>query len=166
MDNPNDTIIAPPFMDEPLQVDYFGFDETHKIVLPDGKSFIEHKELNEGARRKYLNSVNRDITINRASGDAKLRTAPGDERRALLEAAIIGWNLVKNGSPIAFSRQALNEFLDNANPRIVDIIEKDVRQRNPWLLADLTVEDIDKEIENLQTMREARLAEEAGKASS
>lgn len=166
MDSNSDTIMAPPLMDERLQVDYFGFDETHKIVLPDGKSFIEHKELNEGARRKYLNSVNRDITINRASGDAKLRTAPGDERRALLEAAIIGWNLVKNGSPIAFSRQALNEFLDNANPRIVDIIEKDVRQKNPWLLADLTVEDIDKEIENLQTMREARLAEEAGKASS
>ena len=61
--------------------DYFAFSKTHRVYLPDGAQYFEHKVLNEGDRRKYLNSTNRDVTLNQRTGEAKLRTAPGDEDR-------------------------------------------------------------------------------------
>lgn len=149
-----------------VQDDYFGFEDTNKVFLPDGISFIEHRALNEGAKRKYLNAVNREVRLHRATQDASIKTAPGDERKALLDSAIIGWNLKKNGEPVQFSTRALADFLENANPKIIDIIEKDIRLHNPWLLAEMTVEDIDREIGDLQDMRERVLAEAEGKATS
>lgn len=146
--------------------DYFGTSETFFVYLPDGISFVEHKLLNEGERRKYLNAINRDVTVKRGTGDATIRTAPGDERHALLEVAIVGWNLRKNGDPVSFSPHSLRNFLENASPRIIDIIEKEIRKANPWLLAEMSVEDIDKEIAALEEMRAVKVKEDAGKANS
>ena len=153
----------------PVQADYFGFTETHRVMLPDGISWIEHQTLNEGARRQYLNKVNKEVAIKRVSGDAVMKMQSGDDKHTLLEAAIVGWNIIQGGKPLTFSKgskgSTLNQFLEAAPPKIVDIIETDVRKHNPWLMADLSVEDIDKQIEELNTMREAKLKEEAGKVS-
>lgn len=152
-------------VEESVQDDYFGFEESHKAYLPDGKSFIEHKTLNHGARKSYLNKTNRDLKINRASGDASISMKPGDEKDELLKAAVTGWNLVRAGEPVPFTKHAFDQWLQNADPRLVDIVEKDIRKKNPWLLAEMSIEDIDKEIESLQAMREVKLKEEEGKVS-
>lgn len=151
---------------EAVQVDYFGFDETHTVMLPDGKSFVQHRTLNEGARRKYLNAVNRDVKFQKSTGDAIMRIASGDEKAALLKAALCGWNLIRNGQPLAFNDRNLTEFLDKASPQIIDLIHKDIQQANSWLTSDVTVEDIDKEIAELQEQRQRLLEEESGKAAS
>lgn len=151
---------------ERVQADYFGFEETHRVVLPDGISFIEHKVLNEGARRRYLNSVNRDVKFQKATGDAIMRIASGDEKGALLKAAIVGWGLSRAGQPVAFNPRNLDEFLEKAPPKVIDLIHKDVQRANDWLVADVTVEDIDREIADLQEMRAKKLDEEAGKGAS
>lgn len=147
---------------EAVQVDYFGFEETHVVPLPDGKSYIEHKTLTEGQRRKYLNGMNRDVVIERASGNAKMSMAPGDERYSLLSTAITGWNLVRNGNPLPFTKQNLNLFLESAPPRVIDLIDKEVRKANAWLLEDMSLEDLIKERENLDEMIATKEAEEAG----
>lgn len=151
---------------ESVAADYFGFDETLRLTLPDGLSYIEHRVLNEGQRRKYLNAVNRDVRIQKATGDALMRMSPGEERMHLLKAAIVGWNLKRGGSDVAFTDRNLTEFLEKANPRIVDLIEKEVRKANPWLMAELSLEDIDKEINDLTELREKKVEEEEGKAVS
>ena len=155
--------------DEYMQVDYFGFEETHRVFLDDKKSYIEHRTLNEGARRKYMNKVNREVRLQK-SGDAFMKMATGDERHVLLEEAIVGWNLVratKTGEiqPLSFSPGALKQFLEMAPPGVVDRIEKDIRDKNPWLVGDVTVEDIDEQIEELQELREKKIAEAEGKES-
>lgn len=149
-----------------VQQDYFGFDETHSVLLPDGMSVIEFKVLNEGQRRSYLNKTNRDVKFEKRTGDASMRLSPGDEKHALLSVAITGWNLVRNGAPILFNQQNLNKFLELANPKIIDIIHKAITKVNPWLLGEMTVEDIDREIEALEEQKRALIEEEAGKASS
>jgi len=155
---------------EKVQEDYFAFDETHIVKLPDGISFIEHKTLTEGQRRQYLNSINRDVVIRKATGDASLKMAPGDERWALLKVAITGWNLQKGGKPLPFSKGSpgsnLEQFLEAAPPKIVDLIDKEVRKVNAWLIEDMSVEDIDKEIQTLTELRQAKLDAEAGNSSS
>lgn len=155
--------------EEHVQVDYFGFDEVHRVMLPDGKSWIEHKTLNEGARRKYMNRVNREVRLQK-SGDAYMKMATGDERHVLLEEAIVGWNLVradKNGEPkpLQFTQANRNAFLEAAPPAIIDLIEKDIRDKNPWLVGDVTIEDIDEQIAELQELREKKVAEAEGKES-
>lgn len=151
---------------ERAQESYFGFEEVHRCMLPDGVSYIEHKTLNEGARRNYLNKVNRDIMLQRTTGNAIMRMQQGEEKHMLLEQAICGWNLIgPNNEPLVFNTNKLQEFLKKADPRIVDIIEKDVRKHNPWLMADLSVEDIDKQIAELQEMRDVKIKEEEGNDS-
>jgi hypothetical protein len=147
------------------QQDYFGFESVDRIKLPDGTSYIEHRILNEGQRRKYLNKVNREVKVQRATGDAVMKMAPGEEKKALLEAAICGWNLMRNGQPVPFNTKNLDEFLDKANPKVIDLIEKEIRKGNSWLQADMSVEDIDREITQLQELRQQKLEEEEGKDS-
>lgn len=151
---------------ESVAADYFGFDDIKQVTLPDGVSYVQHRVLNEGQRRKYLNAVNRDVRIQKATGDALMRMSPGDERMQLLKSALVGWNLKKSGIDVPFTDRYLTEFLEKANPRIIDLIEKEVRMANPWLMSELSVEDIDREIKDLTELRERKVEEEEGKAVS
>jgi hypothetical protein len=155
-----------PTGDPSQQEDYFGFDDSRKFVFPDGKSYIEFKILNEGDRRRFQNSTASDVRLDRSTGNATVRTAAGDQRYELLMAAIVDWNLVRNGGLIPCTKENKGKFLTAANPRIIDSLEKAVRLANPWLLSDMTVEDIDKEIESLQELRAKVEEEEAGKGAS
>lgn len=148
------------------QQDYFGFEQTERFTFPDGRSYVDLQVLNEGQRRKYLNASSRELTLKRNSGDARLKMATGDDKYELLKVAIVSWNLVSNGSPVIFNPQTLDRFLANANPRVIDDIEKQVRKMNPWLLAEMTVAQIDEEIGSLQELRAVKVAEEVGKGTS
>lgn len=154
----------------PVQADYFAFGETFQCFLPDGVSYVEHKSLNEGSRRKYLNQVNREVTLERGSGNARMKLASGDEKHLLLEEAIVGWNLQQNGKPLSFSKgsggSTLNQFLAAADPSIIDLIEKDVRKHNKWLLNEVTVEGIKEQIADLEEMLQEKLEEEAGNSTT
>lgn len=156
---------------EHTQEDYFGFDEQHSVTLPDGRSYILHQTLNEGARRKYMNQQNREVKLQKVTGDAILKMATGEERLALLTSAISGWNLVRKNpktgdiEPVPFNERNLKEFLEKANPKVVDLIDTDVRKHNPWLTADVTIEDIDKQIAELEEMKENKIKEDEGKKS-
>lgn len=152
--------------EETVFEDYFGFEESHKVFLPDGVSYVEFEVMSEGRRRHYLNNTNRDVRIDKRTQDAHMSMKPGDERHALLKETICGWNLRRGGKEVPFSKRALDEFLENANPRVVDRIEKEVRKAHPWLMADMTVEDIEREISNLEEMLEIKKREEAGNGSS
>jgi hypothetical protein len=148
----------------PVQDDYFAFDQTERIVLPDEVSYVDVRVLNEGARRKYLNELNKEVRLQKATGDAVMKLASGDERRSILEESVVGWNLTRNGNPVEFNRGNLRTFLDKANPRVIDVIYERVRKINPWLTQEVTVEEIDNQIAELEQLREEKLKEEEGKA--
>lgn len=160
----------------PVQADYFSFGEVFKCFFAekygDTTSYVEHKSLNEGSRRKYLNQVNREVTLMRGSGDAKMKLASGDEKHLLLEEAIVGWNLKRrdrNGElqEVRFDRNGLQQFLAAADPKIIDVIEKDVRKHNPWLLAEVTEEGILEQIKDLEeTLEEIRERDRGNDTSS
>lgn len=149
-----------------VQVDYFGAGTEHTVTLPDGVSTMTHKTLMEGDKRKYMNAVNRDLKINRKSQDATLKLAPGDDREALLRLAIVGWSLIKDGAPVPFTPQNLGIVLDKFPPDVLDVVEKDIRKHNAWLLAEISIEDIDEEIKNLTELREQKVAESEGNGGS
>lgn len=154
------------------EVDYFGFSDTKRVKLPDGKQWVDIKALNEGERTKFQSKTSRDVVVARTSGDARLRMAPELERHALLEEAIIGWS-VRRKDPnkgdyydVPFTRQFLKEFLDTTNPTITNLIEKEVRKLNPWTMNEMSSDDIKREISDLEELLEVKLREEAGNVSS
>lgn len=148
--------------EEPTFVDYFNTDTTVEVALPDGKQTVTIQMLSEGKRRKYLNAINKDVVVQRTTGDARMRMAPGDDRYALLTESIVGWTLLRGGKPVAFDGRTLDQFLTMAPPTVLDVIEKEVRRLNPWLAAELTVEQIDQQIEALKEQRDVLIRRQEG----
>jgi len=150
--------------------DYWGFSETHQFMLPDGEQYIEHKTMTEGDRQRYQKLTNRDITMTRQTGEARMKVDPAEDRNALLHVAVIGWNLRRNGQLETFSNDNRNgtfqQWLKVANPKIVEELEKAIRISNPWLLGDMKSEDIRSEIANLEDMLKLAEEREAGNDNS
>jgi hypothetical protein len=154
--------------DEPQQefVDYFGFAEEHEWYLPDGRQFFTFKVMNEGDKAKFQRKTQRDVIVERQSGNARMKVDQADERHQLIQTCVTGWNLYRGGQPVPFTERNLRDWLDLANPKIVEDLEREIRKANPWLLGEMTSEDIQKEIDNLQEMLKTQLEREQGEDSS
>lgn len=162
-------------LEDEVYEDYFGFDQKHVFYLPDGKQFIEFQTMDEGRKAKFQKMTNRDVVLERQSGNARMNVDPASERWELLKASVTGWKIMRknnNGKfePVPFSIGSpgaeFEKWLDKANPLIVADLEVAIRKANPWLIGEMTVEDIDKEMDNLRELREAAVKREAGNASS
>lgn len=153
-------------LDVPVQQNYWGFYATERFVFPDGITFIEFKLMNEGDKVKFQRSTSRDLVLNR-QGDARMKMDTSSERHELIKACVTNWNLLKGkDEPLPFSLRSLEQWLDVADPKIVEDLEVAIRKHNPWLLGEMTVADIDKEIENLKEMRDVAEERERGERSS
>lgn len=146
----------------PVRIDVFGGRITEKVELGDGVSWIEVKRMNEGERRKYLSDIQRPMKVSR-EGEAEINFNPGGDREALLKATIVDWDISANGEDFPYSDAGLRLFLNNADVEIVDKVEEVARTINPWLLDEVTVEQLDEQIEELEKLRDKKLEEEAGK---
>lgn len=161
--------------DEPAYEDYYGFEERDKFYLPDGLQWIEYKQMTEGDRRRFQKATTRDIRLMRQSGDASIRVDPGEERKILFECSVTGWSVVKkrNGKfePVPFGPHAqsgseFDKWAQQANPKLLDGLERAIRKANPWMQAEMTVAAIDEEISNLQELRAEAVKREEGKEGS
>jgi len=146
--------------------DYWGTDETKRIVLPDGKQSVIIQLMTEGQRAQFERTQNQDLRVDREQ-TTTIKIDPGRTRKALLKAAIVNWEVKRRTASgewqdVKFSDANLNAFIDGANPRIIDKIEKEIREYNIWLKNDLTVEEIEKEIASLERELEAAKVRAAG----
>jgi hypothetical protein len=152
-----------------VQDDYFGFGAQEVFVFPDGATKIWFTVMNEGQRKKFQKMTNRDIKINRATNDASIKADPAEERWQLITTSVCNWNLKRRNpnteelGEVHFDQRTLEQWLQVANPRIVDDLEVAIRKANPWMQADMTVEDIDKEMERLTDLRKEAAEREQGK---
>jgi hypothetical protein len=154
------------------EVDYFGFEEKHTYTLPDGRQSIYFAAMNEGAKAAFQKLTSRDLRVQRSSGDALVKMDQAAERHALIQSSVTGWSLRRRNPKTdawenaPFDGPNLSRFLKQANPKIIEELERAIRKANAWLMDELTVEEIDKEIENLREMREAAQKREEGKELS
>jgi hypothetical protein len=152
--------------------DYFGFGDTKMFTLPDGKQQIFFKVMNEGERAQFQKSTSTDIKFNRSSGDAAIKADQAKERHELILTSVVGWSMKRRNASggwedVPFSGNSpgstLGQWLKVADPKIVDELEFAIRKSNPWMQAEMTVEEIDKEIARLGELREQALEREKGK---
>lgn len=161
--------------------DYYAFDERDRWYFPDRKQWIEFKKLTEGDRAKYLKATRSDVRVNQKSGDAYLPFDQSEERKNLLLHSITDWHIVqfiqtpegRRAQPIAFQPVShggkggvVAQWIDRANPAVLAELEKAIRKANPWLLNEMSVEQIDKEIADLQELRVAAAKRDADEGNS
>lgn len=156
--------------------DYYSFDERERWSFPDGKQWIEFKKLTEGDRAKYLKATRSDVHLNQKSGEARIPFDQSQDRKELLMHSITDWHIVARigdrWQPVAFQPPTnggkggvVAQWIDRANPAILQQLEKAIRKANPWLLNEMSVEQIDKEIEDLQELRKAAVEREASEGN-
>ena len=160
----SDQVIEQPVVEQ-APADYFGFQATETYTLPDGKQYIEFSIMNEGQKAKFQKMTSRDLVIQR-NQDARMKMDPANERHELIRSSVTGWNLYRGGQPVVFNDRNLKDFLELADPRIIEGLEKAIRKANPWLLSEMKSEDIREEIKNLEEMLDVALERERGEASS
>lgn len=166
------TAPVPVDLEQEVFEDYYGFDSSEKWYFPDGKQYIEFKVMTEGAKARFQKLTNRDLILERTSGNARMKVDQASERHALLEESVTFWYMLRKNEktgkpePIPYSAHEFKNWLNKANPKLVEDLEKAIRKANPWLLAEMTVEDIDREIENLKEMREVAEKRERGEETS
>jgi hypothetical protein len=152
-------------------VDYWGTDEQIKHFLPDGKQYFVINIMNEGAKSKFQKMTNQDLVVGR-DNTATVKMDPARERHELIKASVVDWHIMQrdkndgNFYPAPFSRKSLEMWLEVAPPKIVEDLEYAIRMANPWMQADMTVEDIDKEIDRLNELRRDVRARELGESDS
>lgn len=158
---------------------YYSFDEKDRWYFPDGRQWIEFKKLTEGDRAKYLKATRSDVHLNQKSGEARIPFDQSEDRKSLLIHSITDWHIVAfiGGKPTPMPFQPTStggkggvvaQWIDRANPAVLAQLEKAIRKANPWLLNEMSVEQIDKEITDLQELREvaAKREVEEGNLSS
>lgn len=157
--------------EESQEVDYFGFEEHHEFLMPNGKQKIFFAAMNEGAKAEFQRLTSRDLRVQRSSGDALVKMDQAAERHALITKSVTGWTLRRKNpkggqwEDAPFNSSTLKNFLEKADPKIIESLEQEIRKANSWLLDEMTVEEIDREIENLKSLREAAVKREEGKGS-
>lgn len=154
-----------PVMEKMQYDDYWSFEQTKRYIFPDTVQWIEFQVMNEGQKSMYQKEINRDITINRRSGDAKIKSDIADERHALIKKSVVNWSMFRNGQMVPYSQSMFANWLGAADPRLVEALEFAIRKANPWLQGDMSVKDIDEELERLKELREEAVKREEGKDS-
>lgn len=157
--------------------DYWGVDETFKYSLPDGKQYFEIQPMNEGAKSRFQKMTNKGIRMNQRSQEALIDVDPADERHTLIKESVVGWRIMQRSPDGSFSeypcpsgdaqrKRSLETLLEKFNPKVVQDLEFFIRTKNPWMQADMDVEEIDKEIDRLSELRQQVKDQQAGETSS
>lgn len=149
----------------PLEVtvyeDYWGTKGETTHYMPDGKQYFTIKKMDEGDRARYQFESGMQMTSMRKTGDTKIDINQAKDREALVCASVKGWFLVKDGVQVPFNAQALRAWVKGSDPKLLDKLLMSIRKFNPFLQEDLSVKDIDEQMQELRELRDIAEKREA-----
>jgi len=151
-------------------VDYWGTESFSQWYLPDGVQYFKFKIMNEGEKVQFEKLTNNDLIVNRDQS-ARVKVDPSEARHAIIKTSVTDWHLfAPDASGVmgeaAFSKQLLTKWLQVADPKLVEDLEFAIRMANPWMQSEMSVDEIDKEIDRLHDVRKQLVERQAGEASS
>lgn len=154
----------------PAVTNYWGVDSFDRWFLPDGVQYFQFKIMNEGEKVQFEKLTNNDLVVNRDQS-ARVKVDPSAARHALIKTCVNDWLLYAPdaGGQLAeakFAKPLLEKWLTVADPKLVEELEFAIRMANPWMQAEMSVEEIDKEIDRLHDVRKQLIEKAAGEASS
>ena len=114
-------------------VDYWSAPfEPERWYFPDGKQYIEFLPMNYGMRSAYNRRTNKEFTVERKSGNAKIKADISGDTDVLFDISIVGWNVLRAGNPVPFTKPNLRAFLENfPAPKLLDDLQKAIEKETP-----------------------------------
>lgn len=157
----------------PPIIDFFGgVSNTKKWYFPgQDVQYIEFQIMNEGMRKKFQQKTTRDVRVSRKDQSAAIGLDPAGDRQELLLSTIIDWYIidVSTGNPVPFSNNGpggiLAQWINRADPRLIDKLELEIRNANPWMQDDMDPESIREEITRLEKLEAEAIARRDEKAN-
>ena len=131
-------------------------------TLSDGQTTVTVKRLNEGERRDFMKSTQKPLKVSQADQTVEMMPDMVGTRHALIKAALTDWNFEVGGAPLPFNPGNVRRLLDEGDPAVIDEIEEAARETNPWLLDDVSLDDLLDQREKLDEMIDAKRAAEEG----
>jgi hypothetical protein len=151
-------------------VDYFAEPETHRYYLPDGKQYFDYQELREGGKALYEKATNKDIRVQRATGDARLAVDPATQRQVMIRLSVVDVLVFQRGERLEFNKDKPGKFweivFERFPAKLVQDLYEDIQKVNTWLAADDDLEALKEERERLDERIERAEEEQAKKLSS
>lgn len=152
--------------------DTWAYNIDEEFVFPDGIQKIFFKRMNEGQKSEFQKRTNKDIRVQRTTGDAKMSVDPAEERKILIELSVTDWVLykrVRQGNEFTlaktmFDKKALMEWMVGTNPKIIQDLEKQIRDSNEWMKVEADIKALEAEKENLDQRIAALKESEAAKS--
>jgi methyl coenzyme M reductase alpha subunit len=144
---------------------YFVTATEQKYEL-DKEQYIIYRKLSEGQRQRYQDSTASQLKVNQNTNEISVPLSTGKDRNNLLKASICGWKLFdEKDAEIPFNDKTLDDFVENIDPSVIDALERKIRTLNTWLLNNVTVEQIDEQIANLEEAKKELEKRDAKKAN-
>lgn len=154
-------------------VDYFAAPQPQRWYLPDGEQYFEYQELREGGKAAYEKATNKDIRVQRSTGDARLSVDPATQRQTLIRLSVTDVHLYQgrnnDGTPalVAFNKERPGKFWENLfnffPASLIDKLHQEITKANAWLAADDDIEALKKERDQLDERIERAEEEQAKK---
>lgn len=91
---------------------YFGTDVTKKFEV-DKDQWFEHKKMNEGQKRLYESMTSQRITMNQQTQEVAMNMQLGEDRKALLDVAVIGYRIFWGNGETVYEGKKINGLWDN-----------------------------------------------------
>jgi len=146
-------------IEEKQIVDYFAEPITHRFDLPDGIQYFEYQELLEGGKAKYERKTNRDIRVQRSTGDARLSVDAATQRQELIRLSVVGANVYAPDKhtgklvKLPFNRESSTAFWDRVfqsfPAKIIQNLHEEIVKVNEWMAADDDIEALKEQREQL-----------------
>ena len=123
---------------------YFGTDQKKKVFLPETKDqYFEIQKMNEGNRRQYEEFTSKPFTMNQATQDMTMSINLGQERKALIDASVISYEILwgVEGTKLSNRKEngtwidsgAWDKVRDEMPSDIAEVLVKEIRSFNSWL---------------------------------
>lgn len=157
----------------PQYVNYWGTDETKNVYLDNNKNqYFTIKKMSEGDKAKYQRRTSVDMVVDR-NQDSRIKIDPATERHELIKASLVGWLLMQPGpnpedewTPMPFSGRGVELWLEKAPPKAVEDLETEIREFNPWMMAELSIDGLESEISRLEDLLRKKRSLDEGEESS
>ena len=155
-------------------VDYFAAPEPQRWYLPDGVQYFEYQELREGGKALYEKATNKDIRVQRSTGDARMSVDPATQRQTLIRLSVTDVHLLQSDghggtNEVPFNKDRPGKFWENLftffPAKLIDQLHNEITKANAWLAADDDVDQLKEERDRLDE-RIARAEEEKAKKLS
>lgn len=174
---------AQPAQDDVTYEDYWGVQETFQFDLKDGKQYFVIKPMDEGAKTRFQKLTNKGIRMNQRSQEAHLDIDPADERHTLIRESVVDWHIMQK-DPKAESgwselpcpddevrrKRVIRENFAGEdakfNPKIIQELEFFIRTKNPWMQADMDLEELYKQRDEVDLLIKQKKEADAGEDDS